>query len=92
MFCPAMKRVMSLGRDTPIKFYIVFLSGSEADKLNSYAQYYIEHLFVCQYVHMYIQIKFTTLNQQHPFFFLKGITHMPLLQESTLFLYVEAPN
>ena len=54
-FCPAMKRDLSLGRDIPIKFLIVFLSGSEADKLNSYGSNYIEHMFVCQYTHKCIQ-------------------------------------
>lgn len=54
-FCPAMKRDLSLGRDIPIKFLIVFLSGSEADKLNSYGSNYIEHVFVCQYTHKCIQ-------------------------------------
>lgn len=52
-----MKRDLSLGRDIPIKFLIVFLSGSEADKLNSYAWYHIEHLFVHRYTHKYVQIK-----------------------------------
>lgn len=52
-----MKRDLSLGRDIPIKFLIVFLSGSEADKLNSHAWYYIEYLFVYQYTHKCVQIK-----------------------------------
>ena len=52
-----MKRDLSLGRDIPIKFLIVFLSGSAADKLNSSAWYYIEYLFVCQYTHKCVQIK-----------------------------------
>lgn len=53
-----MKRDLSLGRDIPIKFLLVFLSGSEADKLNSYRHNYSERTFVCQYTHKCIQILF----------------------------------